>query len=73
LELIFSMLGEASTTKIARARDARGFVQNKESAVDGGSIAGNARKELEQKSGERVISQENYLKVPQNKKFLKKK
>ena len=71
LELIFSMLGEASTTKIARGRDAQGFEQNKQSAVEGGSIAGNARKELEQKSGEKVISRENYTKDPQNKKLLK--
>lgn len=72
LELIFSMLGEASTTKIARGRDARGFEPNKQSAVDGGSVAGNARKELEHKSGEKVISQENYLQSPQNKKLLKR-
>ena len=72
LELIFSMLGEASTTKIARARDARGFDQNKHSAVDGGSVAGNARKELEEKSGEKVLSQQNYLKNPKNKKLIKK-
>ena len=72
LEFIFSMLGEASTTKIAKARDAQGFEQNKRSAVDGGSVAGNARKELEQQSGEKVISRENYVKVPQSKKLLKK-
>ena len=72
LELIFSMLGEASTTKIAQGRDARGFEQNKRSAVDGGSIAGNARKELEHKSGGKVISRENYLQSPQNKKLVKK-
>jgi hypothetical protein len=72
LELIFSMLGEASTTKIARGRNAQGFGQNKQSAVDGGSVAGNARKELERQSGEKVISRENYIKCPQNKKLLKK-
>ena len=72
LELIFSMLGEASTTKIARARDAQGFDPNKRSAIDGGSVAGSARKDLELKSGEPVVSQENYLRSPQNKKFVKK-
>jgi hypothetical protein len=46
LELIFSMLGEASTTKVARAKDAKGFVENKNTAIVGGKIAGNARKEL---------------------------
>ncbi len=61
LELIFSMLGEASTTKVARARDANGFVENRNAAKIGGKIAGNARKELEQESGENIISSENYL------------
>ncbi|MBF0531572.1 MAG: Bro-N domain-containing protein [Candidatus Omnitrophica bacterium] len=72
LELIFSMLGEASTTKIARGRNSQGFDSNKQAAIDGGSVAGNARKELEQKSGDLVVSRENYLTIPQNKKLLKK-
>lgn len=45
LELIFSMLGEASTTEIATQRDAQGFGENKQAAKMGGTIAGNARKE----------------------------
>ena len=61
LELIFSMLGEASTTKVARAKDAKGFTENKDAARIGGRIAGNARKELEEESGEEIISSENYL------------
>jgi hypothetical protein len=61
LELIFSMLGEASTTKVARAKDAKGFTENKDAARIGGRIAGNARKELEEESGENIISSENYL------------
>jgi len=61
LELIFSMLGEASTTKVARAKDAKGFIENKKTAQIGGKIAGNARKELEEESGEKIISTENYL------------
>ncbi len=61
LELIFSMLGEASTTKVARAEDTKGFVENKNAARIGGKIAGNARKELEKESGENIISRENYL------------
>jgi DNA-damage-inducible protein D len=72
LELIFSMLGEASTTQIARGRDAQGFEPNKQSAVEGGSIAGSARKDLEKRSGQKVIAEENYLTSPQNKKLLKK-
>ncbi len=61
LELIFSMLGEASTTKVARAKDAKGFKENKDAAIIGGRIAGNARIELEKESGEEIISSENYL------------
>lgn len=61
LELIFSMLGEASTTEIAIQQDAQGFQENKEAAQAGGKIAGNARKELEEKSGRKVISSTNFL------------
>ncbi|MFH1856739.1 MAG: Bro-N domain-containing protein [Candidatus Omnitrophota bacterium] len=71
LELIFSMLGEASTKEIAVNKDAQGFVENKQAAFEGGAVAGNARKELERKSGKRVISKENYKRLPQNKKLLK--
>lgn len=51
LELIFSMLGEASTTKVTRAKNANGFSENKLAAQIGGRIAGNALKELEEESG----------------------
>jgi hypothetical protein len=61
LELIFSMLGEASTTEIARNTDTQGFNENKTAARQGGQIAGNARVELEQKSGRPVITKQNYL------------
>ena len=61
LELIFSMLGEASTTKVTRAKNTKGFIENKVAARIGGRIAGNALKELEKESGEKVITSENYL------------
>ena len=61
LELIFSMLGEASTTKVTRAKNAKGFIENKSAAQIGGKIAGNALKELEKESGEKIVSSENYL------------
>lgn len=75
LELIFTMLGEASTTEIARNRDARGYNENRDAAVEGGSVAGNARLDLEKKSGRRVASQENYKALPEAvvRKRLKKK
>ncbi|HAV15161.1 MAG TPA: phage antirepressor protein [Candidatus Pacebacteria bacterium] len=66
LELIFSMLGEASTTAIAKGKDAQGFEQNQTAAHQGGSIAGHARKELEVKSGKKVSTKKNYLFTPQS-------
>ena len=71
LELIFNMLGEAATTEITRNRDAQGFVENKQAAAEGGGIAGGARKALETKTRKRVVSKQNYLNLPQNKKLLK--
>jgi hypothetical protein len=65
LELIFSMLGEASTTAIVKTKNPIGFVENKKVAKQGGNVAGNARKELEQKTGKKVISKENYLQMPE--------
>ena len=65
LELIFSMLGEAATTEIARNRDTQGFPQNKQAAHGGGKVAGNARRELEKKSGRKVVTNENYLALTQ--------
>jgi hypothetical protein len=65
LELIFSMLGEASTTAIVKTKNPIGFVENKKVAKKGGDVAGNARKELEQKTGKKVISNENYLQLPE--------
>jgi len=61
LELIFSMLGEASTTAIVKTKNPKGFIQNKVAAKQGGRIAGDARKALEIKTGEKVVSKDNYL------------
>lgn len=62
LELIFSMLGEASTTKIARNKNTLGFNENKNAAKEGGAVAGVARVELEKRGGGKVITSENYFK-----------
>ena len=70
LELIFTMLGEASTTEIARNTDARGFPKNKQAAREGGTVAGNARKELERKSGRKVATPENFKEMPESRKRL---
>ena len=65
LELIFSMLGEASTTQITKVEHPEGFVANKAVAVRGGGVAGIARKKLEQETGQKVVSKINYVQVPQ--------
>ena len=72
LELIFSMLGEASTTAIVKTRNPKGFVQNKIVANQGGTIAGDARKALELKTGERVVSEDNFLPETKKKSKLKR-
>lgn len=72
LELIFSMLGEASTTEITRKADAKGFMKNKKAAQKGGKIAGDARKALEKETGNKVISQKNYLPEAKQKKLKNK-
>ena len=69
LELIFSMLGEASTTQITRVEDPDGFDENKSVARRGGNVAGIARKKLEQETRRKVISRGNYLQKPQNKRL----
>lgn len=68
LELIFTMLGEASTTEISKNTDAIGFSENKSAAQKGGKIAGDARIALEKVSGKKVVTNENYLQLSENKK-----
>jgi DNA-damage-inducible protein D len=72
LELIFSMLGEASTTAIVKTRNPKGFIENKIAAKQGGSVAGKARRDLETKTGKKVVSSENYLPEPKKNKQLNK-
>ncbi len=64
--------GEAATTEIARNRDTQGFPQNKQAARSGGKVAGNARRELEKKSGRKVVTNENYLALTQAAKKAKR-
>ena len=65
LELIFTMLGEASTTEIARMKDAQGFIENKNAAQEGDKVAGSARLDLEKKSGAPVSTRTNYKEISQ--------
>ena len=72
LELIFSMLGERSTTEIHRNENSKGMPKLKADAQAGGDIAGGARKRLENRLGHPIVTRANYLKNPQNKKLLEK-
>ena len=65
LELLFSALGEASTTEIAKTHDAYGMAENTQAARAGGKIAGDARKALEAKTGRKVVSSSNYKELPE--------
>ncbi|MDA1316637.1 MAG: Bro-N domain-containing protein [bacterium] len=61
LELILNMLGEATTTKITRDRNSKGFPKLKIDAHDGGAVAGRTRRDIEKQSGKKLVSKKNYL------------
>ena len=69
-ELIFTSLAELSTRRIAESDRAEGYDPNEQAAHQGGRISGNARKELEDRTGKKVINSGNYL-SPAGKKKLK--
>ncbi len=71
IELVFSMLGEAATTEITKAENPQGLEENKKTSKRGGSIAGNARKELEKITRRKVSTKQDYLNLSQNSKLLK--
>jgi hypothetical protein len=61
VELIFTALAELSTRQIAESVEATGMAENAEAGKKGGSIAGKARRELEQKTGRKVVTGESFL------------
>lgn len=67
LELLFTQLGEAATTEIARTDDVMGMAGNVDAAKRGGSVAGTARKQLERETDGKIVSEENYLSESQRK------
>lgn len=69
-ELIFTMLGERSTTEIHRTENSQGTAKLKNDAKAGGDIAAVARKKLEKRLGRSVVSKKNFLKKPEDKKLL---
>ena len=70
-ELIFTMLGEKTTTEITKDRDSQGLEECKESAKEGGEATKEARENIEKRIGKSIISEENYLAIHKEKKNLK--
>jgi len=60
MELILTMLAEATTTTLHRDRDTQGYEPLKKDARDGGAVAGRTRKDIEQQTGKPVVSDENF-------------
>ena len=82
LEIVLNMLAEATTTELTKTTNPNGLEENRKVAKEGGSVAGNARKEIEQKTGKPIITSKNavdlsrliedVVKEPLNKKQDKK-
>jgi len=59
LELVLNMLAEATTTEISKEKKPENFEENRKIAKQGGKIAGNTRKEIEKKTGKKIVSKTN--------------
>lgn len=70
LELVLSMLAEATTTEISKEKKPVTFAENKKIAKQGGTIAGNTRKKIEEKTGKKVVNRLNAIDYLENKKEL---
>ncbi len=73
LELILTMLGEATTTEITTSKNAKGLPELSEAAKEGGAVAGRTRKDIETKTGNSVLSKGNFKTGKIEKKVLKSK
>jgi prophage antirepressor-like protein len=72
IELILTMLGEATTTKLHRDRDSQGLEPLKKDAQEGGEVAGSTRRDIEKRSGKPVVTGENFKGLGgQGKKIIK--
>jgi prophage antirepressor-like protein len=71
MELILTMLAEATTTKLHRDRDSQGLEPLKKDAQDGGAVAGRTRRDIEKQSGVAVVSSANYKVLPTTKQTKK--
>jgi hypothetical protein len=68
LELVLNMLAEATTTEISKQTTTQNFDENKAVAQQGGTVAGNARKDIESRTGKKVLTSQNarQLRYPRN-------
>jgi hypothetical protein len=73
IELILTMLGEATTTRFTRDRDSQKFPELRKDAKDGGDVAGSTRKDIENRLGKQVTSKENYIDKTEKTKRLERK
>ena len=64
LELVLNMLAEATTTELTKVHNPEGLEENRQIAKEGGNVAGNARKDIEQRTGQSVISSQNAVEMP---------
>jgi hypothetical protein len=69
LELVLNMLAEATTTEISKEKKPKTFSENKKIANQGGTIAGNTRKQIEEKTGKKIVSESSAKKLIENKKL----
>ncbi len=61
LELIITMLGEATTTQLTQQKDSQGIEKLRDDAQIGGAVAGRTRRDIERQTGKRIVSRENFL------------
>jgi hypothetical protein len=61
LEVVLNMLAEATTTELSKAKEPETFEENRQVAIEGGSVAGEARRDIEKRSGRPVITPKNAL------------
>jgi len=70
LELIITMLGEATTTQLTQQKDSQGIEKLRSDAIIGGAVAGRTRKDIEKQTNKKVVSRENFLAENVNKRKI---
>ncbi|MAF35530.1 phage antirepressor protein [archaeon] len=73
IELVLTMLGEATTTRFTRDRDSKRFLKLRKDSKDGGKVAGSTRRDIEKRLGDSVVSPKNYLETPEKLTRIEKK